>query len=173
LAAQPLGDSFIYPAYLDGEALKAFIPHRGEMLFARSVTVLSNTEYTGTALWEPDSVLLKGHFPGQPIVPGVMVVEAGAQIAAAGLRAGDPVARHEAITNLGVLMAIRKCFFRKPWLAGNLLHYELQTRQISHGVVNVTGQAICPEGIVASLEFTFAQVPHDALFGASTQLSAK
>jgi 3-hydroxyacyl-[acyl-carrier-protein] dehydratase len=153
--------------HLDSEAIKTFIPHRGEMLFARSVTVLSNTEYKGTALWEHDSALLKGHFPGQPIVPGVMVLEAGAQIAAAGLRAGDPVARKEAKTNLGVLMAIRKCFFRKPWFAGNLLQYELQTRQISLGVVNVTGQALCADGIVASLEFTFAQVPHDTIFSPS------
>ena len=152
---------FVYPMHLGVDAIHRFIPHRGVMLFARQVTVLAHDHYTGEAAWPDDSFVFNGHFPGQPIVPGVMVIEAAAQIAGAGLRAGDPRARAQVDGHVGLLMAVRKCLFRRPVPPGLKLHFALRTRQMSEGVINVTGEVNSDRGRVASLEFVFAQAPAD------------
>jgi 3-hydroxymyristoyl/3-hydroxydecanoyl-(acyl carrier protein) dehydratase len=148
-----------YPMHLDLEAIQRFIPHRAPMLFTSKVSVLAHDHYTGEASWAPGSFVFDGHFPGHPIVPGVMIVEAGAQIAGVGLRAGDPIAGSKAQGNVGLLMAIRKCFFKRPVSAGLTLHYELRTRRIAENIVNITGDVNCVYGAVATLEFVFSQAP--------------
>lgn len=154
---------FTYPMHLDREAIERFIPHRDAMLFATGVTVLAHDHYTGEASWPADSFVFKGHFPDNPIVPGVMIVEAGAQIAGAGLRAGDPKASATSSGNIGLLLGIRKCLFRRPVKPGMTLFFEMRTRQFSDDVVNVTGEVTSDLDKVASLEFVFAQAPASSL----------
>lgn len=161
------GTAFTYPMHLDRAAIQRFIPHRDGMLFADSVTILAHNHYTGAASWPTDSFVFNGHFPGNPIVPGVMIVEAGAQIAGAGLRAGDPKASATSSGNVGLLLGIRKCLFRRPVTPGLKLVFDMHTREFSDGVVNVTGEVTCESGKVASLEFVFAQAPASSLQGGS------
>jgi 3-hydroxyacyl-[acyl-carrier-protein] dehydratase len=149
--------------HLDADAIESFIPHRKPMRFAQTVTVLAHDHYTGTAMFSSDSFVVQGHFPDQPIVPGVMILEAGAQIAAAGLRAGDLRARDAAVGRIGVLMAVRKCLFRQPVRPEEHLEYELQCRQLSDSAVNVSGQVHCKGNLVATLEFVFGQIEADRL----------
>jgi 3-hydroxyacyl-[acyl-carrier-protein] dehydratase len=149
--------------HLDARAIENFIPHRRPMRFAETVTVLAHDHYQGTALFSSDSFVIQGHFPERPIVPGVMILEAGAQIAAAGLRAGDLRARDAAVGRIGVLMAVRKCLFRQPVFPGERLDYDLHCRQFSDSAVNVSGEVRCRSTLVATLEFMFGQIEADRL----------
>ena len=163
------GDELTYPMYLDGEAIKRYIPHRDAMLFARCVRVLACDHYTGEAVWPEDSFVFHGHFPGQPILPGVIILEAAAQIAGIGLRAGDLVVRKAHQTDVGLLAGIRKCYFKRPVPPNLVLFFELRTRQITADVVNVSGSVSCQQGSVATLEFIFAQASPESItqkFGA-------
>ena len=157
------GREFNYPIYLDAEAIKKFIPHRDAMLFAQSVIVLAHDHYTGEASWSENAFVFQGHFPGQSVLPGVMIVEAAAQIAGIGLRAGDPIARSTQKTHIGLLAGIRKCYFKRPVTPNMRLSFDLHTRQVTPDVAQVNGDVTCTEGSVATVEFIFAQVVTDML----------
>jgi 3-hydroxyacyl-[acyl-carrier-protein] dehydratase len=152
-----------YPIFVYGDDVKKYIPHRGAMLFAQNVTVLNHDHYQGNATWLADSFVFQGHFPGTPIVPGVIIVEAGAQIAGVGLLAGDPKSRALIGRNIGLLAGIRKCFFRRPVPPGLKLTFDVHIRHLADDLVNVTSEVSCELGNVASLEFVFAQKPLDTL----------
>ena len=96
-----------------------------------------------------------------------MIIEAGAQIAGAGLRAGDSKANATKEGNIGLLLGIRKCMFRRPVKPGQTLFFDMQSREFSDDVVNVTGEVTCELGKVATLEFVFAQAPISSLQGDS------
>jgi 3-hydroxyacyl-[acyl-carrier-protein] dehydratase len=167
-----LMEELSYPIYLDKEAIKEFIPHRDAMLFAQNVIVLTHNHYQGDATWLSDSFVFQGHFPGTPIVPGVIIVEAGAQIAGVGLLAGDPKSRASVSNNIGLLAGIRKCFFRRPVPPGLRLTFDIHIRHIADDIVNVSSEVSCEFGSVASLEFVFAQKPLDNLVQHLGQVNA-
>ena len=156
-------DELQYPIHLDEHAIQNLIPHRDAMLFPHHVTVLDAHHFTGQVVWAADAFVVKGHFPGRPIVPGVIIVEAGAQIAGVGLLAGNPKARARKDASIGLLAGIRKCFFKRPVPPDMLLSYDLHVRHVTDDVVNVTGEVSCVLGPVASLEFAFAQASKQVL----------
>jgi acyl-CoA thioesterase FadM len=53
---------------------------------------------------------------------------------------------------------VRKCFFRRPILPGNILMFELHCRRIAESVINVSGEVHCEGNLVANLEFSFGQI---------------
>jgi 3-hydroxyacyl-[acyl-carrier-protein] dehydratase len=68
---------------LDRAGIEAIIPHREPFLLVDRITELEPGERAvGSYLVDPDAWYLRGHFPGRPIMPGVMQVEALAQVGA-------------------------------------------------------------------------------------------
>jgi 3-hydroxyacyl-[acyl-carrier-protein] dehydratase len=148
-----------YPIQLDAELIKTFLPHRGEMLFARSITILAHNHHLGIASWPATSAILQGHFPGLPIVPGVLIVEAMAQIAGAGMFAGDPYVQSLDKKLIGVLAQIRKTQFKQPVPADTKVHYDIHCRQLAKLAVQVTGIASVNAQEVAEMEVLLVLTP--------------
>lgn len=71
----------------------ARLPHGPEFRFIDEITSLDPGKHgTGTYLVRGDEAFLRGHFPGQPLFPGVLLVEAAAQLAGAVAQADPQVA---------------------------------------------------------------------------------
>lgn len=120
-----------YPIELDADGVYRLLPHRGEMQLIESMAVLDHDHYQARACWSADSAVLRGHFPGMPLVPGVMLVELVAQVAGAGMRAGSPSARRLEGEYLGMLAGIRKCSFKRPVLPQETVDITVRTRPMS------------------------------------------
>lgn len=110
------------------------LPHRPPFLFIDEV--VDSTEKTVSAVrtFRPDEPFFEGHFPGNPIVPGVLLIEAMAQALAYLLRYEDNV--H------GVyLTGVDRARFRKPVLPGQKVELRVRVESKRMGVVRARAQA--------------------------------
>jgi 3-hydroxyacyl-[acyl-carrier-protein] dehydratase len=91
----------------------------------------------------------QGHFPGQPIMPGVLIIEAMAQV-------GGILAFRSGV-NMGkavYFMSIEKAKFRKPVVPGDQLRLEIQVLQQRGNVWRFSGNANVEGKVAAEAEFT-------------------
>ena len=109
------------------------LPHREPMLLIDELTNIKKL-HSAIAIVnvKKDSFFVQGHFPGQPVMPGVLIVEAFGQAAAALTAHGiDP---KEYANKLVYLMGIDKARFRSPVIPNCELHLEIEAIR-SHGRV--------------------------------------
>ena len=109
------------------------LPHREPMLLIDELKNIKKL-FSATALVKvrKDSFFVQGHFPGQPVMPGVLIVEAFGQAAAA-LTAHSIDPKEYAI-KLVYLMGVDKARFRNPVIPDCELHLEVEAIR-SHGRV--------------------------------------
>jgi len=109
------------------------LPHREPMLL---ISELKNIKklFSATAIVEvrKDSFFVQGHFPGNPVMPGVLIVEAFGQAAAALTASGIDKKEYE--NKLVFLMGIEKARFRNPVIPDCTLELNIEATR-SHGRV--------------------------------------
>jgi 3-hydroxyacyl-[acyl-carrier-protein] dehydratase len=154
-----MSETLTYPIHLDRAAIQRLLPHRGEMQLVQDLVVLDHNRYQGRACWQAESAVLQGHFPGLPIVPGVMLVELVAQIAGAGMLAGSPAARRLEGAYVGMLASIRKCSFKRPVLPGDTVLAEVQTRPMSDTAASVNALLTVEGAEAAQIEILLINAP--------------
>lgn len=112
---------------MDKEQIKSCIPHRPPFLLIDQIHDLVHWQrIVSSKLLTDQDPIFAGHFPGNPIYPGVYYVEAIAQTAAVLIFKG-PVdsSSHSTDGYLGVLTSIQEAKFRKPCKPGDLVCYEV------------------------------------------------
>ncbi len=118
---------------LNKEQIKKLLPHREPMLLIDELKNIKKL-FSATAIVnvKKDSFFVQGHFPGQPVMPGVFIVEAFGQAAAALTAQGVDSKEYE--NKLVYLMSVDKARFRNPVIPDCELHLEIEAIR-SHGRV--------------------------------------
>ncbi|GAB3492236.1 3-hydroxyacyl-ACP dehydratase FabZ [Curvibacter fontanus] len=158
-----MNETLSYPIVLDVDDLCRLLPHRGDMQLVESLTVLDHDHFQASARWSADGAILRGHFPGLPLVPGVMLVELVAQVAGAGMRAGSPVARRLEGDYLGLLAGIRKCSFKRPVLPDERVQVDVRTRPMSETAAAVSAVLTVGGEEAAQVEILVINSPRQAV----------
>ena len=128
--------------------IKKLLPHREPMLLIDELIDIKKLESgTGVINVNKDSFFVEGHFPGQPVMPGVLIVEAFGQTAAALTAHGIDKSTYE--NKLVFLMGIEKARFRNPVIPDCKLFLKIQAIR-SHGRVwKYKGQAFVDNKLMA------------------------
>ncbi len=141
--------------------IEAILPHRDPFLLIDEVVELEpGARAVARKRVQPDEWYLAGHFPGRPIMPGVLIVEALAQ--AAGILAVESLGLAGS-GKLVYFMAIEGAKFRAPVEPGVLLRLEVQFVQKRPTVCKFAGRALIEGKLVAEANFTamIADPPSD------------
>jgi len=133
---------------LNKDQIKELLPHREPMLLIDELKNIKNLESaTGVVNVNKNSFFLDGHFPGQPVMPGVLIVEAFGQTAAALTAYGIDKSTYE--NKLVFLMGIEKARFRNPVIPDCILLLNIEAIR-SHGKVwKYKGQALVGDKLMA------------------------
>ena len=118
---------------LNKEKIKELLPHREPMLLIDElINIKKLTSATAIVNVRKDSFFVQGHFPDQPVMPGVLIVEAFGQAAAALTAAGIDKTTYE--NKLVFLMTVDKARFRNPVVPNCKLELNIESIR-SHGRV--------------------------------------
>jgi 3-hydroxyacyl-[acyl-carrier-protein] dehydratase len=137
---------------LDIRRVMAALPHRFPMLLVDRVEELvPNERIRAVKAVTINEGFFAGHFPGRPIMPGVLIVEALAQ--AAGVLAVESLGL-SGTGKLVYFMAIEEAKFRTPVEPGVLLSLEVAFAQMRPRVCKFAGKALIDGKVAAEANFT-------------------
>ena len=118
---------------INKKEIEELLPHREPMLLIDELTnIVKLKSATAIVNVNKDSFYVKGHFPGQPVMPGVVIVEAFGQAAAALTAHGIDKSAYE--NKLVFLMSVEKARFRNPVVPNCKLELNIEAIR-SHGKV--------------------------------------
>ncbi|MCX5702509.1 MAG: bifunctional UDP-3-O-[3-hydroxymyristoyl] N-acetylglucosamine deacetylase/3-hydroxyacyl-ACP dehydratase [Candidatus Omnitrophica bacterium] len=139
---------------LDREAIMRILPHRPPFLFVDKITRLElGKSATGIKYLTMEDDFFRGHFPGKPIMPGVLIVEAMAQVGGVMMLAPE-----KNRGKLAYFLAAENVKFRKTVVPGDELTLEVEADKIKSKTGRVRAKAFVNGKIVAEADLMFALV---------------
>ena len=145
---------------IDKKRIESLLPHREPMLLIdKLINIVHLKSATAIVNVRKNSFFVQGHFPGQPVMPGVFIVEAFGQAAAALTAYGVDSKEYE--NKLVYLMSVDKARFRNPVLPDCELHLNIEAIR-SHGRVwKYKGTAKVNEKVMADAQWSATIVDRD------------
>jgi len=126
-------ETYIY----DKEQIKSILPHRDPFLFVDYITEINETSITGLKLVKHDDFYFKGHFPSEPIMPGVLQIETMAQVG--GVLCLNSV--HDPENYLTYFAKIDKVKFKDKVVPGDTITFNLKLlHPIRRGICHMFGK---------------------------------
>jgi UDP-3-O-[3-hydroxymyristoyl] N-acetylglucosamine deacetylase / 3-hydroxyacyl-[acyl-carrier-protein] dehydratase len=127
------------------DAVEEIMPHRYPFLLVDKILELDDRRVVGVKNFTMNEWFFVGHFPGHPIVPAVLLIEAMAQVG--GFLLLSRVERRE--TKLVYFMGIDNARFRKPVRPGDSVRFELKLLRLRGGTCKMRGSAFVDGELVA------------------------
>jgi 3-hydroxyacyl-[acyl-carrier-protein] dehydratase len=138
---------------LNYQEISKILPHRFPFLLVDRVTEMEPYErIVGIKNVTINEPFFKGHFPENPIMPGVLIIEAMAQVG--GILARLSVEKSlERVEDVAIyFMSIDKVKFRKPVIPGDQLVFEVRPLRTGSKVWKMEGKAFVKDNLVAEAE---------------------
>ncbi len=138
---------------LNVEQIMELLPHRYPMLLVDRVLEIQELDVVAEKMVTVNEPFFVGHFPGHPIMPGVLIVEALAQTAGIGVLYREPAKRDKGL----VLAGVTRARFRQPVTPGCILtlYSSLKRRRkdvfVIEGIARVDGEAVAEAELIAAL----------------------
>jgi 3-hydroxyacyl-[acyl-carrier-protein] dehydratase len=136
---------------LDIEDIKKLIPHRKPFLFIEECKIVESGKIGESfRIFDKSEYFFEGHFPNNPIVPGVVIVEAMAQTAGVVVSANIKNNEDQSV----LFMSINKAKFRKPVLPNYKIIFYVEMINNIKNVYKFFGKAYHKNILVAESEFS-------------------
>jgi 3-hydroxyacyl-[acyl-carrier-protein] dehydratase len=133
---------------LDIHAIREILPHRFPMLLVDSIIELEAERIVGIKNVTVNEPFFAGHFPDFPVMPGVLIIEAMAQVAGVLVLKQIPD-RHK---KLVLLASVEQAKFRRPVFPGDQLRIEMKVTRRKASVAKMYGTATVDGNVVAEAE---------------------
>jgi len=134
---------------IDINEIMGYLPHRYPFLLVdRIVAFEENKSISGVKNVTINESFFQGHFPGHPIMPGVLLLEAMAQTSGVMALKSNPDAAKKVI----YFMSIDKAKFRKPVLPGDQVRFDMELTKQRGTVMAFKGTAKVDGAVVAEAE---------------------
>jgi beta-hydroxyacyl-ACP dehydratase FabZ len=138
---------------LDVNGVKKAIPHRYPFLLVDKIEVIQEDKYCiGTKMVTANEHFFEGHFPGQPVMPGVLIIESMAQTACAML-----LSKGGFENKIAFFMGIDEAKFRAPVLPGCVIKHHIEILRLGRAG-KFRGEAYVDGKLAAEATMTFALV---------------
>ena len=139
-------------ALLGSAEIRELIPHRYPFLLVDRIEELEpGVRAVGTKNVSQNEPFFQGHFPDYPVMPGVLIIEALAQVGAVGVMAGG-----EHRDKLALFAGIDGVRFRRQVLPGDVLTLEVEIGRLKGRAGRGTGRATVGDERVCEAELMFA-----------------
>jgi len=138
---------------LDINTIQKILPHRYPFLLVDKIIEVTDNKVVGIKNVTINEPFFQGHFPGHPIMPGVLIIEAMAQTGGIGALNKD-----ENLGKLAYFLGINNAKFRKPVLPGDQLVMEITFTKMKLSVVSTHAVAKVDGNVVTEADLMFAFV---------------
>jgi 3-hydroxyacyl-[acyl-carrier-protein] dehydratase len=127
--------------------VKDFLPHRDPFLFVDRIEKADAEETIGYRRFTESDSFFKGHFPGFPVVPGVILIESLAQCGGAGAKMAT------GIPGLFFLATVEKAKFRRQVKPGDEVRMVIRNLRVSKIMLRQTGKSYVGEELAVEAEW--------------------
>jgi len=133
---------------LDIDAIREILPHRYPFLLVDRIEELETERVVGIKNVTANEPFFAGHFPDYPVMPGVLIIEAMAQVAGVLVLSGIQDRKNKLV----LLAGVDGAKFRKPVRPGDQLRMEMKILRSRASMAKVSGIATVDGAVVAEAE---------------------